>query len=122
MIILLKLPTLSYDSQEQCEGKITSSECQKAIKLMKNNKAPGSDGLTIEFYKTFWTDMSDTLIDSFNESFNMGHLSFSQNISILSLIFKKWNPEKLKNYRPISLTNVDYRILAFTLAQDCKML
>ena len=113
---ITNLPTLSHDSQEQCEGKITSSECQKAIKLMNNNKAPGSDGLTIEFYKTFWTDMSDTLIDSFNESFNMGHLSFSQNISILSIILKKGNPEKLKNYRPISLTNVDYRILAFTLA------
>ena len=70
------LPTLFCDSQEQCEGKITSSECQKAFKQMTNNKAPGSDGLTIEFYKPFWTDISDTLIDSFNESFNVGHLSF----------------------------------------------
>ena len=104
---MTNLPTLSYDSQVQCEGMITSSECQKAIKLIKNNKAPGSDGLTIEFCKTFWTDMADTLIDSFKESFNIGHLAFSQNISILSLIFKKGNPEKLKKYRPISLTNVD---------------
>ena len=110
------LPTLSYDSQKQCEGEITIFECQKAVGLMKNNKAPSSDGLTIEFYKTFWTDIADTLIGSFNESFKLGHLSFSQNISILSLIFKKGNTEKLKNYRPISLTNVDYRILAFTLA------
>ena len=75
---------------------------------MKNNKAPGSDGLSIEFYKTFWIDMSDTLIDSFNESFNMGHLSFPQNISVLSLIFKNGNAEK---YGSISLTNVDYRTL-----------
>ena len=84
---------------------------------MKNNKAPGSDGLTIEFYKTFWQEISGLLVDSFNESFDLGYLSHTQNISILSLIFKKGNPEELRNYRPISLTNVDYRILAFTLAQ-----
>ena len=113
---ITNLPTLFCDSQEQCKVKITNSESQQAIKLMKNKKAPGSDGLTIEFYKT-WTDISDTLIDSFIESFNVGHLSFSKNISISSLIFIKGNPEKLKKiYSPISLTNVDYRILAFTLA------
>ena len=111
------LPALTYENQLLCEGMITKLECEKAIKIMKNNKSPGSDGLTIEFYKTFWPDISDILIDSFNESFNLGHLSYSQNVSILSLIFKKGDPEKIKNYRPISLTNVDYRILAFILAQ-----
>ena len=35
----------------------------------------------------------------------------------MSLIFKKDDYEDIANYRPISLTNVDYRILAFTLAQ-----
>ena len=114
---LKNLQTLTYDNQKSCEGLITKLECQKAIKLMKNNKSPGSDGLTIEFYKTFWSDISDILIDSFNESFDLGHLSYSQNISILSLIFKKGDPDNIKNYRPISLTNVDYRILAFVLAQ-----
>ena len=36
---------------------------------------------------------------------------------MLALIFKKDDQEDISNYRPISLTNVDYRILAFTLAE-----
>ena len=114
---LSDLPVLTKDSQKVCEGMITVAECQNAIKFMKNNKSPGLDGLTIEFYKTFWADISDMLIDSFNESLNKGYLSYSENVSIISLIFKKGDPKLLKNYRPISLTNIDYRILAFTLAQ-----
>ena len=41
----------------------------------------------------------------------------SQRSVVLSLIFKKDDTEDISNYRPISLTNVDYRILAFVLAK-----
>ena len=53
----------------------------------------------------------------FNESHEFETLSECQRKAVMSLIFKKDDDEDISNYRPISLTNVDYRILAFTLAQ-----
>ena len=83
---------------------------------MKLNKSPGIDGLPVEFYLCFWKDIAAYVCDSFNEGFVHGSLSDSQNMAVLSLIFKKNNRCLLKNYRPISLTTCDYKILAFTLA------
>ena len=83
---------------------------------MKKNKVPGLDGIPVEFYETFWDDIGPLVCDAFNESFDNGCLSDSQKRSVLSLIFKKGDRLLLKNYRPISLTNADYKILAFVLA------
>ena len=83
---------------------------------MKSNKSAGYDGLTVEFYKNFWQDLSDLMINSFNESFHDGKLSEMQSTLVLSLIHKKNECTYLKNYRPISPTNVYYRILAFALS------
>ena len=108
--------TLSETDSESCEGLITKEECEKALAKMKGNKSPGLDGLSTEFYKTFWNELSDLIVDSFNEAFENGMLSDSRNISVLSLIFKKGDTSKIKNYRPISLTNTDYKLLAHVLA------
>jgi hypothetical protein len=40
-----------------CEGKINENECIIAFSEMKNNKRPGSDGFTVEFYKLFWNSI-----------------------------------------------------------------
>ena len=53
----------------------------------------------------------------FNESHESGELSESQRKAVLAIIFKKDDQEDISNYRPVSVTNVDYRILAFTLAE-----
>ena len=90
-------------------------ECEIALFKMKTNKSPGLDGLTTEFYQTFWHIIGPLVVDSFNESFENEQLSWSQRKSVLSLIYKKGDKELISNYRPISLTNVDYRLLAFTL-------
>ena len=113
---LQHLPFLSDKDQLICEGKVSVLECEQALKGMKDNKSPGYDGLTVEFYKTFWQELSDLMINSFNESFHDGKLSEMQNTSVLSLIHKKNERTYLKNYRPISLTNVDHCILAFALS------
>ena len=55
---------LSNEDRDKCEGKITELECIQAIKDMKNNKSPGSDGIPVEFYKIFWKIIGKYLIDS----------------------------------------------------------
>lgn len=107
---------LSDAEQQLCEGDITEKECHEAMKGMKLGKAPGDDGIPVEFYRAFWNVIKKPLIESYIYSFHEGKLSPSQSRAILTLIFKKGNKKHLKNYRPISLTNVDYKILAFTLA------
>ena len=58
------------------------------------------------------------MVSSFNHAFRSGTLSISQRRGIISLIPKK-NKDKtlLDNLRPISLLNVDYKILTKTLAK-----
>ena len=75
------------------------------------------DGLSVEFYRVFWSEISDILVDSYREAFNSGKLSNSQNLSVLSLLYKKGDRHLLKNYRPISLSNVDY-ILFYSILQN----
>ena len=108
---------LTETEKEKCEGKIITKECLNALNQMKRNKSPGMDGIIIEFYQQFWDLLKDLLIDMFNECYDLGSLPDSMRTAIISLIFKKGDQENLDNYRPISLTNTDYRILAFTLAE-----
>ena len=78
---------------------------------MEMFKSPGTDGLPAEFYKVFWNDVSTHLLASLNSSFSKGHLSNSKRSGLINLIPKKNKPQQfLKNWRPISLLNCDYKI------------
>ena len=55
------------------------------------------------------------VIDSLNEGFNSGELSFSQRRGIIKILYKK-DEKKLNNYRPITLLNYDYKICTAVLA------
>ena len=58
-------------------------ECFEALK-MKNNKSPGSDGLSVEFYKTFWNEIKMYFVNSINYSHNEGHLTSLTRYNITS--------------------------------------
>ena len=58
-------PKLSEQSKELCENQISEEEIKKAVSDMQNNKSPGPDGIPIEFYKIFWNDIKDVLIENY---------------------------------------------------------
>ena len=99
-----------------CDSQISQEELGKVVNNLKSNKSPGLDGLTPEFYKCFWKSISTPFCDMVNESFSKKTLPDSLTTAVISLLHKKGERYLLKNYRPISLTNYDYKIIAFALS------
>ena len=117
------IPKLNDIEKQLCDASLKIEEIAKALKQLKNDKSPGSDGLTTNFYKFFWTDISLFLFDSFKYSFKHKLLSDDQRRGILNLIPK---PNKdlryLKNWRPVSVLNTDYKILTKALSNRLQPL
>ena len=80
---------------------------------MQNNKSPGNDGLTKEFYETFWNEVKHPFMNSIMEAREKKKLSTPQRQAVIMLIEKKERDKPfIKYWRPISLLNVDYKIIA----------
>ena len=117
----IETPNLNEVDKLSLDEPISKQELYETVLSMKHNKSPGFDGLPVEFYIVLWKDISDMLLSSFNFSLQNGLMSSSQRNGIITLIPKKDRDSYyLKNYRPISLLTVDYKILAKTIANRLK--
>ena len=88
---------------------------------MPNEKSPGNDGLTKEFYETFWDDIKRPLTLSFQQALKKGELSTSQKQAVIKLIEKKGKDKRMiENWRPISLLNVDLKIFSKAVASRLR--
>ena len=113
---------LNDEQQKICEGLLTKQECVEALKNMDPGKTPGTDGFPAEFYKVFWTDISTPLVASLNFAFNNGCMSITQRRGIIKLIpTKDAELYLIKNWRPLSLLNTDYKIAAKAIANRMKL-
>lgn len=104
-------PKLSEDVQEILEGPLTYEECEKILETFQNDKAPGEDGFTVEFYTYFFELLGNDLIASFNEAYEQGEFSISQRRGIITLIPKEdGSLLDLSNWRPITSKAIAKRI------------
>ncbi|MCG7892737.1 MAG: reverse transcriptase domain-containing protein, partial [Candidatus Thiodiazotropha endolucinida] len=112
---------LSDHDSEKLEGEINHRELGETLKNMKNGKSPGQDGFTVEFFKFFWIDIGYFVLRSLNYGYRAGNLSVTQKQGIITCIPK---PNKcrqtLKNWRPISLLNVVYKLASAVIASRIK--
>ena len=103
--------------RDKLEGPLTSEECKEALSSFSKDKSPGEDGFTTEFYIKFFDILGEDLVKSLNHAYEKGELSISQRRGVITLLPKDESSLlDLKNWRPITLLNVDYKIAAKAIA------
>ena len=103
------------------DKEITIEEVGLAISQMKKGKAPGIDGIPADFYEMFYCRLKVLLHEMFCECIRIGRMMPMARIGIISLIPKKNRDLRwIKNWRPIILLCVDYKILAKIIANRVK--
>ena len=96
---------------------ISKEEIQTSINSFREKTSPGSDGLPIEFYKTLSPNICLKLSEIYDIIYITQNLTKLQKLGIVKMIPKVPKPTDPSQWRPISLLNLDYKILAKIIAQ-----
>ena len=100
---------------------INTNECFNCLQSMPSNKTPGNDVITREIYITFFYLIKGLLMSSINYSCEAGELSTSQKQAVVTFNEKKSKDKRyIQNWRPISLLNVDAKLISKDLATRLK--
>ncbi|KAK0138223.1 Transposon TX1 uncharacterized protein [Merluccius polli] len=114
------MPQISDDDHLELKAPLVGAELHVALQGMDGGKSPGLDGLPVEFYKTFWKELGQDLLEVLNESFRDLTLPLSCRRAVITLLPKKGDLTDIKNWRPVSLLCTDYKILSKALADRLR--
>ena len=108
---------LNETDKEMCDKEVSIDENFNAAKLQKPDKSPRDDGISSEFYKLFWYLIGDDFVSVVKDIFRDKRLCESQYRGMITHLFKKGEREDIRNWRPITLLNVDYKIISKILGE-----
>ena len=111
------LPRLNQEEIEIMNNPITSTEIEAVIKILPINKSPEPDGFTGELHQTLRKKLMPIFLKFFQKTSEEGTLPNSFYETTITLISKAHKDNtKRENYRPISLMNIDAKIVNKILA------
>jgi hypothetical protein len=103
-----------WESEELIKP-FTVRESQVVVKGTSDRSAPGPDEFSALFFKIFWNQIKDTLLETL-QNMRAGQMDiFRLNYGILTLIPKVKGAANMRQYRSICLLNVVYKIIMKTL-------
>jgi hypothetical protein len=109
-------PKLSDKDKASIDEVLTLEEMYKAVKSCKDS-APGPDGIPYSVYKIFWPQIGIILKESWEYSIKVGKLPDSHKESVITILPKEGKDlNDIKNWRPITLSNCDAKIITKALA------
>ena len=101
---------------DQVVNELTQDELRQTLKTCKDS-APGPDGISYSYLEAYWDVFGPLLVNSWKYSLVSGNLPASHKTSVLRLIPKAGKDlKKLTNWRPITLSNCDHKLITKVLA------
>ncbi|GJY64799.1 RNA-directed DNA polymerase, eukaryota [Tanacetum coccineum] len=113
---------LDTNQAEELEGPISIEEVRKAVWGCGDNKSPGPDGFTFEFFRKYWDLLGTDLYDAVVWFFDKGSFARGCNTSFITLIPKIQDPKFVSDYRPISLIGCLYKVITKILANRISLI
>ena len=101
---------------------LTMDEVSEAVKQLPAGKAPGIDAIPAEFYQELWDDIDQDIFNFVLEATSQASISEELNVSKIALLPKTEDISKIQNFRPISLLNTLYKVVAKIYANRMKPL
>ncbi|XP_074322934.1 uncharacterized protein LOC141659900 [Apium graveolens] len=116
----IELPVVSDMQSQLLVSPIVEEEVKRAVFAMHSDKSPGIDGLNPGFYRAYWEIVGGDVTKFCRTFFETGELPADVNRTLVCLIPKVKQPNKVADLRPISLCNVLMRILSKVMANRLK--
>eukprot|EP00253_Pinus_taeda_P002669 PITA_02669 len=117
------IPSLvSEEDNASLTSPVTEEEITNIVWSMDPDKAPGPDGFSIHFYRICWEIIKFDLFRMIRGVLKKAKMGGGTKSTFLALIPKETNPRSFDRYRPISLCNSSYKIVAKLLANRIKPL
>ena len=111
---------ITKEQRENLDKEVEVEEVCRVIMSLKKGKVAGCDGLPIEFYVEFCDELLPLLHAMYINTFDRGIMNLSMQRGVIMLIPKKEKDMRyIKNMHPLTLLNIDYKILAKLLADKC---
>ncbi|GKV50269.1 hypothetical protein SLEP1_g56981 [Rubroshorea leprosula] len=113
----IEFKKISDEERAMLEAPFSEEEVRQAVWSCESTNAPGPDGFNFKFVKEMWGTLKEDIMGYVSDFHKHGKLVRGMNSSFIVLIPKVNSPQKIEEFRPISLVGVMYKLIVKLLAR-----